>query len=41
MLEEQSAQVPRAEAYSLGECLNIAYIERALGDQFKGARNNR
>jgi hypothetical protein len=33
VLEEQSAQMTGAEAYSIGECLNIARIERTLRDQ--------
>jgi hypothetical protein len=41
MLEEQPAQMTRAEAHTLGECLNIADIERTLGDQFKCARDHR
>ena len=41
MLEEQPTQVTRAEPDTLGKCLNIADIERTLGDQFKRARDHR
>jgi hypothetical protein len=40
-LEEQPPQVTGAEAYSLGECLNIAHIERTLRDQFERTRDHR
>jgi hypothetical protein len=40
-LEEQPPHVTGAEAYPLGKCFNIVYIERTLRDQFKGSRNHR
>jgi hypothetical protein len=41
MLEEQPTKVTRAEADALGEYLNIASIERTLGDQFKRTGDHR
>jgi hypothetical protein len=41
VLEEQPPQVTGAEAYSLGECLKIAHIERILRNQFKRTRDHR
>ena len=41
VLEEQPPQMTGAEAYPLGECFNIVYIERTLRDQFKSSRNHR
>jgi len=41
MLEEQPTQVTSTQTNAIGKCVNIANIERTLGDQFRRARDHR